>query len=190
MLGTGFVDVGNETAYYDASNRTFIVGTVFGYSRSIEQTKKQTPKLSLACLRPEWVPPAKPTSTTTTFSITSVGYSTETATEVITTGLPSTQPITTPTPTTITGPVCVSGTTSPNRSGGDFQELCEFSCAYGFCPPTACQCLDYSSEPKVAPSTNGLEGCALEGVTDDDYKHLCSFACSHGTCPEAVCMYC
>ncbi|GKT63552.1 hypothetical protein ColTof4_04860 [Colletotrichum tofieldiae] len=62
MLGTGYVDAGNVTAYYAASNRTYIVGTVFGYRFSVEEERRQTPRLSLACLRPEWVEPPQPTA--------------------------------------------------------------------------------------------------------------------------------
>ncbi|KAF6803168.1 hypothetical protein CSOJ01_11083 [Colletotrichum sojae] len=51
-IGTGAGAEGNETAYYETSNRTFIIGTVFGYSSSVTEGNKQPPKLSLACLRP------------------------------------------------------------------------------------------------------------------------------------------
>ncbi|GJC87011.1 hypothetical protein ColLi_09849 [Colletotrichum liriopes] len=70
MLGTGYVDAGNVTAYYAASNRTYIVGTVFGYRFSVEEERRQTPRLSLACLRPEWVEPPQPTATAEAASAT------------------------------------------------------------------------------------------------------------------------
>lgn len=187
MLGTGFVDVKNTTAYYEASNRTFIVGTVFGYSEIVEESKRQTPKLSLSCLRSEWIQP--PPSSTTTSSVVPVAYPTSVSTESATNTLAST--IAAPSPTAVvTGPSCVSGTNSPNRISGDFKELCEFSCSFDYCPPTACQCLEFSDTPKLVPDNNGKAGCALERVEDDDYQHLCNFACSHGNCPDAFCRYC
>lgn len=183
MIATGAVDEGNSTAYYDATNRTFIVGTVFGYSSSVDEAKKQTPKLSLACLRPEWVPPPTPDVTT---SVTPYSYPPQTAKTTTTATAQESEP----TATAISGPVCVSGSASPYRTSGDFKQLCEFSCVYGFCPPTACQCLEYSETPTASPPIGDNDGCPLEGVTDEDYVHLCSFACSRGTCPDAVCQVC
>ncbi|KAK2027314.1 hypothetical protein LX32DRAFT_564557 [Colletotrichum zoysiae] len=66
LIGTGSVEEGNLTAYYEASNRTYIIGTVFGYSSSVPNSRREPPKLSLACLRPEWVPPTTPNQTTPT----------------------------------------------------------------------------------------------------------------------------
>ncbi|KAL1856435.1 hypothetical protein Daus18300_010702 [Diaporthe australafricana] len=54
MIGTGFGDSGNTTAYYAASNRTYLVATVFGYSSVVDEAKRQAPHASLACLRPQW----------------------------------------------------------------------------------------------------------------------------------------
>ncbi|KAF6812662.1 hypothetical protein CPLU01_14853 [Colletotrichum plurivorum] len=177
---------GNETAYYEASNRTFIIGTVFGYSSSVTEGNKQPPKLSLACLRPEWVPSATPNTTTSTAA--PYVYSTQTSAAATTAKVSTTPSV--PPSATISGPVCVSGAASPNRSSGDFEELCSFSCGYGYCPPTACQCLEYSDTPRTAPDSDGPDGCPLEGVTDDDFIHLCSFACERGTCPESACCSC
>ncbi|KAE9574609.1 hypothetical protein CGMCC3_g9241 [Colletotrichum fructicola] len=182
MIGTGAVDEGNTTAYYDASNRTFIIGTVFGYSSGVDEGKRQTPKLSLACLRPEWVPPSSPNVTS---AVPPYSYPPQTTSATATTAQ-SSQPAT----TAPSGPACVSGTVSPYRTIGDFKELCEFSCTYDYCPPTACQCLEYADTAKARPPVVESDGCPLDGVTDDNYVHLCSFACSHGTCPEATCKLC
>ncbi|KAL3301791.1 hypothetical protein RB213_004930 [Colletotrichum asianum] len=182
-IGTGAVDEGNTTAYYDASNRTFIIGTVFGYSSSVDEAKRQTPRLSLACLRPEWVPPTTPNVTS---AVPPYSYPPQTTTSATTTTAQSSQPAT----TAPSGPACVSGTVSAYRTSGDFKELCEFSCTYDYCPPTACQCLEYADTAKASPPVVDSDGCPLDGVTDDDFVHLCSFACSHGTCPEATCKLC
>ncbi|KAK1972909.1 hypothetical protein LY78DRAFT_675806 [Colletotrichum sublineola] len=188
MLGTGFVEAGNTTAYYEASNRTFIVGTVFGYSATVEESKRQTPKLSLSCLRSEWIQPPPP-NTTISSTVAPIAYPASTSTEPAVNTVASTT-VAPSTTNVATGPSCVSGTISPNRINGDFQELCGFSCSFNYCPPTACQCLEYSDTPKPVPANNGKAGCALEDAADDDYQHLCNFACSHGTCPEAACRYC
>nr|XP_036588956.1 uncharacterized protein CTRU02_01003 [Colletotrichum truncatum]KAF6800598.1 hypothetical protein CTRU02_01003 [Colletotrichum truncatum] len=189
MVGTGSVDTGNVTAYYEASNRTFIIGTVFGYSSDVAEAQRQTPKLSLACLRPERVPQPAATGRATA-STTAVSSTATEAGAVITEAPTATTTTASPYTTTVAGPVCISGTASPNRPGGNFTDLCEFSCTYGFCPPTACQCLEYSETAKIAPALTGEDGYPLDGVIDDDYQHLCSFACSHGTCPQAVCTHC
>ncbi|KAF4924152.1 hypothetical protein CGCF245_v014652 [Colletotrichum fructicola] len=115
MIGTGAVDEGNTTAYYDASNRTFIIGTVFGYSSGVDEGKRQTLKLSLACLRPEWVPPSTPNVTS---AVPPYSYPPQTTSATATTAQ-SSQPAT-PAPS---GPACVSGTVSPYRTIGDFKEL-------------------------------------------------------------------
>ncbi|KAJ8058601.1 hypothetical protein OCU04_012778 [Sclerotinia nivalis] len=54
MIGTGYVDAGIETTYYAASNRTYLVVTVFGYNTNISTAKVETPVAELACLRPSW----------------------------------------------------------------------------------------------------------------------------------------
>ncbi|KAI7775179.1 hypothetical protein LA080_007166 [Diaporthe eres] len=56
MVGTGFGDSGNTTTYYAASNRTYLVATVFGYSSAVHESKRQVPYASLACLCPGWAP--------------------------------------------------------------------------------------------------------------------------------------
>ncbi|KAK2038863.1 hypothetical protein LZ31DRAFT_477881, partial [Colletotrichum somersetense] len=187
LIGTGRVREGNLTAYYEASNRTYIIGTVFGYSSSVSDSQRQPPKLSLACLRPEWVPLTTPNTTTST--ATPYVYPTQTSTATTDVGASATLSMP-PATATIPGPICVSGGASPYRVGGDLQQLCSFSCEYGYCPPTACQCLEYSDAPKTAPDADGADGCPLEGVTDDDSAHLCSFACKRGNCPESTCRAC
>ncbi|WDK22984.1 hypothetical protein CGRA01v4_14275 [Colletotrichum graminicola] len=186
LISTGIVREGNSTAYYEASSRTYIIGTVFGYSPSLADSQRQTPKLSLACLRPEWVPPTTPDTTST--SLTPYVYQTQTS--VVATASEASTTSSMPPPATSSGPSCISGGASPNRATGDIQELCSFGCEYGHCPPTACQCLEYSVTPKTAPEADGADGCPLEGVMDDDLAHLCSFACKRGNCPESTCRAC
>lgn len=37
MVGTGFGDSSNTTAHYAASNNTYLVATVFGYSSALDE---------------------------------------------------------------------------------------------------------------------------------------------------------
>ncbi|OHE91816.1 hypothetical protein CORC01_12890 [Colletotrichum orchidophilum] len=65
MIGTGYSDADNVTANYTATNRTHIIGTVFGYLFSVEEHKRERPSISLACLRPECMDMPQPTESTT-----------------------------------------------------------------------------------------------------------------------------
>ncbi|OHW95291.1 alpha-glucanase [Colletotrichum incanum] len=76
--------------------------------------------------------------------------------------------------------LCTKGT-----GEGDFQEVCEFTCAYGYCPPGPCTCNELGG-PKKEPKIVDVEGfpaagrsCVLTG--------LCSWSCNHGKCPKAQC---
>ncbi|GKT79137.1 LOW QUALITY PROTEIN: hypothetical protein ColTof4_11560 [Colletotrichum tofieldiae] len=73
--------------------------------------------------------------------------------------------------------VCTKGT-----GEGDFQEVCELTCEYGYCPPGLCTCNELGGakkEPKIVdvdavPAAG--KSCVLEG--------LCSWSCNHGKCPK------
>ncbi|KAK1445739.1 hypothetical protein CMEL01_09982 [Colletotrichum melonis] len=61
MVGTGFNDPNNQTSYYAASNRTYVVVTIFGHS--VDVTNAVEPEAKLACLRPTWSVLSAPTVT-------------------------------------------------------------------------------------------------------------------------------
>ncbi|KAK1954649.1 hypothetical protein LY78DRAFT_686777 [Colletotrichum sublineola] len=74
--------------------------------------------------------------------------------------------------------LCTKGT-----GEGDFQEVCEFTCAYGYCPLGPCTCNElggHKEEPKII-DVDGFpaagKSCVLTG--------LCSWSCNHGNCPKA-----
>ncbi|KAH7631548.1 hypothetical protein B0T09DRAFT_303063 [Sordaria sp. MPI-SDFR-AT-0083] len=70
MVGDGFQEPSDETTYYTAANRTYLVATVFGYSEGYKSSVQ--PRVELSCLRPKWIAPpeehAEPTETTTSSS--------------------------------------------------------------------------------------------------------------------------
>jgi hypothetical protein len=66
----------------------------------------------------------------------------------------------------------------------DFIGLCGFNCANGYCPSTACVCLN-KGVPKAPPS-KGEAGYPLPGKSIV-YSGLCNFACDHGYCPDTIC---
>ncbi|KAB5522872.1 glycosyl hydrolase family 71-domain-containing protein [Coniochaeta sp. 2T2.1] len=65
-----------------------------------------------------------------------------------------------------------------------FVGLCAFNCLNGYCPSTACVCLN-KGIPKPPPS-KGQAGYPLPGKSIV-YAGLCNFACDHGYCPDNTC---
>ncbi|KAH8664682.1 hypothetical protein BX600DRAFT_437216 [Xylariales sp. PMI_506] len=198
MIGTGYVDKYNQTAYYEASNRTYVLATVFGYSSAGNTTGVQPPTAELACLRPEWKAPLVSTSTSITLANTGTGTPTPTlsvsstttsASASSTTGSTVTSTSATPTQTY----ACVNGTTAEGISG-NFLGLCSYSCNFNHCPEGVCICTQSASVPLPTPSLTGQAGCpiAAEASDPDDsyYADLCEFTCSHGYCPPGACEYC
>ncbi|KAI9930616.1 hypothetical protein AWENTII_007420 [Aspergillus wentii] len=83
-------------------------------------------------------------------------------------------------PTTLDQMQCVNGTGAANFAG-----LCEYACQRGYCPVSACTCLDMG-EDKLLPNATGVQGYPLEGL-DASYSGLCSFDCDYGYCPDSAC---
>lgn len=82
MIGTGFSDPNNQTSYYAAYNRTYVVVTVFGHGADVSNVAD--PVAELACLRPTWSALPTPTMTRKAAS-TSVASKTTSAVPVVTT---------------------------------------------------------------------------------------------------------
>lgn len=85
---------------------------------------------------------------------------------------------------------CNGGTIADGQSG-NLLGLCSFSCARGYCPPTACQCTstgatsdDDDDETTSSSSSDG--GCGLPGE-EAVYDDLCAFTCERGYCPDTAC---
>ncbi|KAK0737079.1 glycosyl hydrolase family 71-domain-containing protein [Apiosordaria backusii] len=81
--------------------------------------------------------------------------------------------------------VCIEGT-----AAASFDELCAFTCKYGYCPVGACLCTKIGPGNKLpGPDTPGFStvGFPAEGRSAS-YGGLCSFACNYGFgCPNAYC---
>ncbi|KAE8416193.1 glycosyl hydrolase family 71-domain-containing protein [Aspergillus pseudocaelatus] len=75
---------------------------------------------------------------------------------------------------------CVKG-----KGAYEFNDLCNFTCSYGYCPVGACTC-EAMGVPRTKPNATGVTGYPAEG-RDANYVGLCSFACNYGHCPTATC---
>ncbi|KAJ6103765.1 mutanase [Penicillium sp. IBT 16267x] len=76
--------------------------------------------------------------------------------------------------------VCVKG-----KGAYDFDDLCSFTCSYGYCPVGACTC-ERMGAARTKPNATGILGYPAEG-RDANYEGLCSFACNYGHCPSKTC---
>lgn len=65
-------------------------------------------------------------------------------------------------------------------------DLCQFTCAYGFCPETFCECLEKDELENLPPDLGEADVEAWRPA-DVDLTRLCKFACKYGYCPEQVC---
>ncbi|KAH2885834.1 hypothetical protein KXV75_005912 [Aspergillus fumigatus] len=75
---------------------------------------------------------------------------------------------------------CIRG-----KGAYDFNDLCNFTCSYGYCPVGACTC-EQMGVPRTKPNATGVTGYPAEGK-DANYLGLCSFACNYGHCPSKTC---
>ncbi|KAF9872878.1 hypothetical protein CkaCkLH20_09741 [Colletotrichum karsti] len=75
---------------------------------------------------------------------------------------------------------CIKGTGATG-----FTTLCEFTCKYGYCPVSACQCLAIG-KPIPEPTGTGATGFPAAGKSES-YTGLCKWACSRGFCPSESC---
>ncbi|EFQ34628.1 uncharacterized protein GLRG_09772 [Colletotrichum graminicola M1.001] len=76
---------------------------------------------------------------------------------------------------------CISGRDRTTKSGN----LCEFSCRYGFCLESLCECTARGARIAV-PGEREVHVAAKDDA-DRDLNHLCQFSCKYGNCPEDVC---
>jgi hypothetical protein len=49
-MGTGFHDKGDKLAYELASNRTYLIADVWGYSSKLQKESRRTPEVTFTCL--------------------------------------------------------------------------------------------------------------------------------------------
>jgi hypothetical protein len=78
---------------------------------------------------------------------------------------------------------CIGGRDLSYTSG----DLCEFTCFFGFCPESLCEC---KFQGKLQPLPQGIP--SREVVAMDEYdvemNRLCKFSCKYGYCPDDLCI--
>ncbi|KAK2033111.1 hypothetical protein LX32DRAFT_496214, partial [Colletotrichum zoysiae] len=77
---------------------------------------------------------------------------------------------------------CISGRDRTAKSGN----LCEFSCRFGFCLESLCECTARGIQ-KTVPKWQDIHVVAKDDA-DRDLNSLCQFSCKYGHCPNDVCM--
>jgi hypothetical protein len=77
--------------------------------------------------------------------------------------------------------LCVEGSGSKSQ----FNLLCQYSCALGYCPPGPCTCYKMGVK-NIDLDPKNIDGYPLPG-SDCTYLGLCSFACNYGFCPSEYC---
>ncbi|KAJ5219441.1 uncharacterized protein N7498_001540 [Penicillium cinerascens] len=75
---------------------------------------------------------------------------------------------------------CIEGTGS-----GNYQDLCEFSCQYDYCPSPFCNCTATGTVNPV-PLETSLTVCPVSDL-DASFISLCDFDCKYGHCPSKYC---
>lgn len=77
---------------------------------------------------------------------------------------------------------CTSGKVKDSlKHTAGLDDLCQFSCKYGFCPMHACECEAIGDLIK-APASTPVQ--MDESIKDPYVYELCKFACAHGHCPS------
>lgn len=84
--------------------------------------------------------------------------------------------------------LCVSDTTTCTAGSGNsgYEDLCNFTCALGYCP-SPCLCTATGSpNPMPIVAVENLYACPVSGL-DSSYSGLCAFACKYNYCPNSTC---
>lgn len=67
-------------------------------------------------------------------------------------------------------------------------DLCQFTCAFGICEATKCECVEHGSELKPLPAEDKTKPNIKSYITEDfALNNLCGFACRYGHCPADIC---
>lgn len=86
-------------------------------------------------------------------------------------------------PTDSSGNACTRGRDVTVDTGS----LCEFSCNWGFCPETLCECTSRGSLVPPPPAQPDADIVALDEF-NVNMNRLCKFACKYGYCPGEMCV--
>lgn len=68
----------------------------------------------------------------------------------------------------------------------DTWDLCTFTCAFGFCPESRCECT-LEGDLLEMPVDMGDADIEAWDPTDVEITRLCKFSCKYGYCPDWVC---
>jgi hypothetical protein len=77
---------------------------------------------------------------------------------------------------------CVAGRDSTDNTG----DLCEFTCALGYCPKPLCRCVVWD-ELAPLPGAGNADNIIAWDDEDVESNKLCKFACKYGYCPGELC---
>ncbi|KAH8658315.1 glycosyl hydrolase family 71-domain-containing protein [Xylariales sp. PMI_506] len=84
-----------------------------------------------------------------------------------------------PTVSPFTHNACTAGT-----GIADFQDLCEWSCSYGYCPIDGCECTAQGVLVIAPDQTAGVTANFTPIAGNWRYNDLCTWTCSRGYCPD------
>lgn len=70
--------------------------------------------------------------------------------------------------------------------GVDSGDLCQASCALGFCPESLCTCTVFGTLRPLPAEKPGVDMVAWDEF-NVDLNRLCKFACKYGYCPGEIC---
>jgi hypothetical protein len=79
---------------------------------------------------------------------------------------------------------CVMGEDVTVDSGS----LCAFSCMYGFCPETLCECIYEDEMLKLPAKQADADDIVAYDLNNVDLNRLCKWACQYGYCPDNICI--
>ena len=88
--------------------------------------------------------------------------------------------------TTPERPASGQGSVSRGDVGVNSGNLCEFTCALGFCPEALCICLETGPWTPLPDEKDESNIIAWDNA-DVELNRLCKFACKYGYCPRDVC---
>ncbi|PQE23944.1 mutanase protein [Rutstroemia sp. NJR-2017a WRK4] len=84
-----------------------------------------------------------------------------------------------PTVSPFNPPACTGGS-----GEGDFADLCQWSCQYGYCPISSCTCHTQGDLVVPPPQVGNINATFVPITGILAYDQLCVFTCSRGHCPD------
>jgi hypothetical protein len=69
----------------------------------------------------------------------------------------------------------------------DSGSLCDFSCMYGFCSESLCECIAEDEMEALPPKLIGIDIVAYD-QSNFELTRLCMWACQYVYCPDNICV--